>query len=65
VSVVVEASTAGGEKKKVRRKSMRGSDEKDEKEGMTRVSSADFAGLSVFCAPFYNQLVAATTLQLS
>ena len=44
---------------------MRGSDEKDEKEDMTRVRSADFAGLSLFCAPFYNQLVAATTLQLS
>ena len=64
VSVVVEASTAGGEKIKGRRKSMRGSDEKDEKEEMTRVRSADFAGLSLFCAPFYNQLVAATTLQL-
>ena len=48
VSVVVEASTAGGEKIKGRRKSMRGSDEKEEKEEMTRVHTADFAGLSHF-----------------
>ena len=44
---------------------MPGTDEKDEKEEMTRVHSADFAGLSLFCAPFYNELVAASTLQLS
>jgi hypothetical protein len=54
VSVVVET---GGEKIKGRRKSMRGSDEKEEKEEMTRVHTADFAGLSLFCAPFIINLL--------
>ncbi len=54
VSVVVaEASTDGGEKLKGRRKSLRGPNKKDETEEMPRVHSADFAGLTRFCAPFY------------
>jgi hypothetical protein len=52
VSVVAKASTASGEKIKGRRKSMQGSDEKEEKEEMTRVHTADFPGLPLFCAPF-------------
>ena len=51
--VVAEASTAGGEKLKGRRKSMPGLNKKDETEDMPRVHSPDFSGLNRFCALVY------------
>ncbi len=51
--VVAEASTAGGEKLKGRRKSMPGLNKKDETEEMPRVHSPDFSGLNRFCALVY------------